>query len=98
MITLLQHTVIGNELALAWGDGTESYISMEVLRKNCPCALCQGEPDAMGRVVKPNVTYSERSFQLLAVEPIGGYALQLRWADGHRTGIYAFDYLREMVS
>ena len=96
MITLIQHTVIGDELALAWGDGAETYIPLEKLRRNCPCAACQGEPDAMGRVVKPKVSYTDRSFHILSMQQIGGYALQPRWSDGHNSGIYAFDFLREL--
>ena len=96
MNTLTQQTVIGNELALAWADGAETYISLEKLRKNCPCAVCQGEPDALGRVAKPSVTHTDRSFQLISVQQVGGYALQLKWADGHSTGIYTFDFLRNL--
>lgn len=96
MNTLTQQTVIGDELALAWADGAETYISLEKLRKNCPCAVCQGEPDALGRIAKPSVTHTDRSFQLISVQQVGGYALQLKWADGHSTGIYTFDFLRNL--
>lgn len=96
MNTLTQQTVIGDELALAWADGAETYISLEQLRKNCPCAVCQGEPDALGRIAKPSVTHTDRSFQLISVQQVGGYALQLKWADGHSTGIYTFDFLRNL--
>ena len=37
---------IGDELAIAWNDGTESFIKLETLRRACPCAACGGEPDA----------------------------------------------------
>ena len=97
MIELINHTVIGDELALAWDDGQESYIPLKTLRSHCPCAVCQGEPDAMGRVVKPQVSYTERSFQLLTMQQVGGYALQLKWADGHSTGIYSYDFLRNIA-
>ena len=93
-ITLLNHVVIGDQLALAWGDGQESYIDLHQLRESCPCAVCQGEPDAMGRVVKPRVIHTARSFQALRMQQVGGYALQITWADGHSSGIYAFDLLR----
>ena len=91
---LLHSVVIGDELALSWDDGEEGYIDLEKLRRHCPCAICQGEPDAMGRILKPNVVYTERSFQLLTIDQIGGYALQLKWADGHSTGIYSYALLR----
>ena len=95
-ITLNQQVVIGDELALSWGDGLETYIPLERLRRACPCANCQGEPDAMGFVVKPSVTYNSRSFTVLRMQQVGGYALQLTWADGHSTGIYTFSLLRSL--
>ena len=95
MITLTQYSVIGDQLALAWGDGQETFIGLKDLRVSCPCAVCQGEPDAMGRVVKPKVVHTERSFQLVGMKQLGGYALHLIWADGHKSGIYAFDFLRD---
>jgi DUF971 family protein len=98
MIGIKNVAVIGSELAIAWADGRESYLSFEVLRRACPCASCRGEPDAVGRVMRPEVRYTERSFELTRFEAVGGYALQLRFADGHGTGIYSFDYLRELGS
>jgi len=95
-ISLLQHTVIGDQLALAWSDGQESFITLKDLRKACPCANCQGEPDAMGRVFKPNVMYVGHSYQAKGMQLVGGYALQINWADGHRSGIYPFDLLRSL--
>lgn len=89
--------VVGTELALAWADGAESYLTFEALRRGCPCAGCQGEPDVTGKVVVPQVFHTERSFQLLRHEMIGGYALQLFWADGHSTGLYSYDYLRKLA-
>jgi len=94
VIKLKQLAPIGNELALAWEDGEESFLSFDHLRKSCPCAACQGEPDVTGKVLVPKVAHAEKSFELVRYEIVGGYALQLYWADGHNTGIYSFDYLR----
>jgi len=85
---------INNEVAIAWDDEVETYVGFEDMRRGCPCATCQGEPDAMGRVVKPPVSYTEKSFELVKMEVIGGYAVNFCWADGHSTGIYSFTYLR----
>ena len=86
--------LIGNELALAWNDETESYFALEFLRRACPCAACGGEPDVLGNVSRPRVNYTEKSFQLVGFDLVGGYALQPRWADGHSSGIYSFTFLR----
>jgi DUF971 family protein len=88
--------LIGNELALAWNDETESYFALEFLRRACPCAACGGEPDVLGKVSRPQVTYTDQSFQLVSFDLVGGYALQPRWADGHSSGIYSFTYLRRL--
>jgi DUF971 family protein len=95
-VTLEQASVIGNEMALAFGDGSELYLPLPMLRRACPCAVCQGEPDAMGRVVKPQVEHGPRAFELVRFEVVGGYALQLHWADGHAYGIYTFPYLMKL--
>lgn len=89
---------IGVELAIAWSDGAESYLELERLRRACPCAACGGEPDVMGNVVRPRNAYSDRSFDLAGYEFIGGYGIQLRWGDGHATGIYSFGYLRSLAA
>jgi len=87
---------IGTELAVSWNDGTESFVELERLRRSCPCAACGGEPDVLGRVARPASIYSSSSFMLNSFAPVGGYALQLHWGDGHNTGIYSFDYLRKL--
>ena len=88
--------VIGNELAIAWSDGKETYLSLEGLRRACPCASCCGEPDALGNIIRPDVHYTASSFQLRGWQLVGGYALQPAWADGHSTGLYSFTYLRKL--
>jgi DUF971 family protein len=95
-LILANAALIGNELALAFADGVEAYLPLPLLRRACPCAACQGEPDALGRVLRPIVEYGPKAFDLVKFEQIGGYALQLTWADGHATGIYAFAYLRKL--
>ena len=87
---------IGNELAIQWNDGQESYLDLQLLRRACPCAACGGEPDVLGNIMRPNASYSENSFELAGFELVGGYALQPRWGDGHNTGIYSFQYLRRL--
>jgi DUF971 family protein len=87
---------IGDELAISWNDGRESFLKVEILRRACPCAACGGEPDVLGGVSRPHVTYTEESFQLVGFELVGGYAVQPRWADGHSSGIYSFTYLRRL--
>ena len=98
-MTTLQPTrvdVIGNELAVAWSDGKESFIGLEKLRRACPCATCGGEPDVLGHVQRPLVSYGTHSFELRGLRTVGGYALQPTWNDGHDTGLYTFRQLRAL--
>ena len=88
--------VLGNEFALVWSDGVESYIPLEKFRRVCPCATCGGEPDVLGYVQRPQVSYGPQSFELRSFQLVGGYAVQPSWADGHNTGLYTFRQLRAL--
>jgi DUF971 family protein len=88
---------IGEELAIKWDDGSESYIKLEIMRRRCPCAGCHGETDVLGNVYKgPERPYTENSFRLVRLNTVGGYALNPVWADGHSTGIYSYEYLKRL--
>jgi DUF971 family protein len=86
----------GNELALSWSDGGEQFLHLEKLRRACPCAVCNGEPDVMGRGDAPARNYKPGSFELKGYDFVGGYGLSLKWGDGHSTGIYPYNLLRAM--
>ena len=89
---------IGRELAVKWDDGAESFISLEQLRRACPCAGCKGETDIMGQVHRhPEEPLTARSFELVRIVHVGGYAIQPVWADGHATGLFSFEYLKRIT-
>jgi DUF971 family protein len=83
------------ELAVEWDDGHAGRHLMQTLRKQCPCASCKTDvtPD-QGRTLFPILTPGQN--ELRAVQAVGNYALQLTWGDGHQTGIYSYEYLREL--
>jgi DUF971 family protein len=89
--------VVGDELAIAWSDATEQYLSLRALREACPCALCEGEPDLIGKnlVVKKELT--PESVVLKKYDFVGGYGVQFFWGDGHSSGIYSFQYLKKLA-
>lgn len=90
------YEVIGQELAVVWSDGHESYYPLESLRRSCPCAGCSGEPDLFGRIAKgPDTPYQPSSFEVASIERTGNYGMQINWADGHIWGIWTFDRLRD---
>ena len=92
--TSIQH--IGDELAISWNDGAETFLRLTDLRRACPCAVCGGEPDVLGNIDRPDVTYTPASFELRGYQLVGGYALQPTGADGHGTGLYSFAFLRRL--
>jgi len=88
---------VGEELAIKWEDGSESFIPLQALRRHCPCAGCKGEMDVMGNLYKnPDRPLTPEAFRLLRLVTVGGYAVQPVWADGHSSGIYSFDYLEKL--
>jgi DUF971 family protein len=89
--------VIGGFLAIRWSEGDESVISLERLRRACPCAACSGEVDVTGQLHKgPDPVLNKASFRVLKWGTIGNYAVQPSWADGHETGIYSYGMLRDL--
>src|SRR3954451_15417162 len=89
------YQLLGDLLVVVWDDGHESYYPAEALRRACPCAACSGEPDLFGRMAYgPKQQYGPSSFLLRNVEPIGNYALQPNWLDGHTYGIWTYERLR----
>ncbi|MBK1881593.1 DUF971 domain-containing protein [Luteolibacter pohnpeiensis] len=94
---LEQAVVIGEEFALSFSDATEVYLPLAMLRRACPCAKCQGEPDALGRVVRPLVEHGPGAFEMSHYQVIGGYAIQPFWKDGHSSGIYSYEYLLRLA-
>src|SRR5260370_7278972 len=89
---------IGNELAIQWNDGTESYFDLEFLRRACPCAACGGEPDVLGNISRPNVSYGPGSFDLKSFDIVGGTAFPPRCRDRHRPGLHSFHSSRRFSS
>ena len=88
---------IADQLAIKWDDGAETFLSLETMRRHCPCASCHGETDIMGNVYKgPPKVLGPDAFQLVRIASVGGYAISPYWADGHSTGLYSYEYLRKL--
>ena len=81
-----------NELAIVWQDDHTSIFEVRALRLACGCARCVDEWTGEGRLDPASVPEDVKPIQ---IEPVGRYALQIEWSDGHDTGIYTFDRLRE---
>ena len=80
-------------LRVLWGDGVAAEYDPRDLRLLCPCAGCVDEMTGV-RTRKPDNV--ERGIYPTAIHYVGRYALQFVWSDGHSTGLYTFEYLREL--
>jgi DUF971 family protein len=95
------HVSTGAGMDIIWSDAHASHYDFAYLRDNCPCALCNDEREKKSRVLasgsggavlpmfKPRVTAK-------AARPVGHYAIQIDFSDGHSTGIFSFEHLREL--
>lgn len=86
-------------LVVRWRDGHESRYRFDDLRKVCPCADCRAAPEPPGGLqvlTGPVVRHGE--IRIVEFSPVGRYALSFTWSDGHRTGIYSFDFLRRLCT
>lgn len=83
------------QLRIRWSDGAVSEYAARALRLACPCASCVEE--GSGRKLLDPATVKD-DILLLVVEPVGRYALTFVWSDGHKTGIFAWPYLRRLAA
>lgn len=85
-------------LTIQWDDGVTSRISWRRLRDACPCATCKvrrEQPAPVFAILKPEETQPVRCVNM---QPLGNYAYHIDFSDGHNSGIYAFDFLRNLGS
>ena len=81
------------DIKIRWQDGHESIYPARELRLACPCAGCIDEITGQMRVIATSIP---QDVQPLKVDLIGRYAISITWSDGHNTGIYSFERLRNM--
>lgn len=86
--------LIGNEVAILWEDGKESYFGFERLRAASPSAANQGERDILGNQYGGDGPKQFKGVQVTGWERVGNYAIRFDFSDGHNSGLYSFDYLR----
>ena len=80
-------------LRITWADGRVCNYAAATLRRVCPCAQCVNEWTGQ-RTLKPEAVADGVEISDMTI--VGRYALNFRWSDGHETGIYSFQYLREL--
>jgi len=87
-------------LTVQWSDGTESYYPIGYLRKMSPSADARQLREEMETnpltVLPSHVASQEGPIRALDAEMVGNYAIRIRFSDGHQTGIFSWQYLREI--
>jgi DUF971 family protein len=87
------------KLEIDWQDGRHSVYQIAYLRAMCPCAQCkamreeQKKSKSLLRVLPGN---HSRPLTADSAEMVGNYAIRIDWSDQHGSGIYSFQYLREI--
>jgi len=85
-----------DRLIIEWNDGHRGVHTWRRLRECCPCAACREEsakPADPLRVLKPSEL---QPLKPLSFEPVGYYGYKIVWSDGHDSGIFTLENLREL--
>ena len=86
------------EVRVRWQDGHESVYGFDLLRKECPCAICNDQRSrpaaAGGLALLTGPVVKTGDIQVTEVKPVGRYAINFVWSDGHDSGIYSYNFLR----
>lgn len=81
------------EFQISWSDGPVHQYSAYHLRISCPCALCIDEWTGEAKLKVASVS---RDISIVHFSQVGNYALAFEFSDGHRTGIYTYEYLQKL--
>ncbi|MFO0918214.1 MAG: DUF971 domain-containing protein [Planctomycetaceae bacterium] len=79
---------------VGWEGDLSCSIPFKTLRCACPCAVCVDEMTGV-RLLKPEDVSED--IAPVRLEPAGNYAIRIAWSDGHSTGIYTWDRLRDLA-
>lgn len=88
--------LIGNEIAIKWADGAETFHPCPALRAASPSAAAKGEPDIFGRIHGAEGRKDFAGVTVLGWQVIGNYAVRFDFSDGHGSGLYSYELLRQL--
>lgn len=86
------------QLAIEWSDGQRRLYRVQELRDACPCATCREKrSETQPANLLPVLSIEEtRPVQIQGMQPVGNYAYNIAFSDGHDTGIFSFELLRRL--
>jgi DUF971 family protein len=85
-----------SELLIAWSDGQQRRYAFRELRDRCPCATCREKHKTPTPLLPVLSTGEAQPLKVLGMKPVGNYAYSINFSDGHDTGIYSFELLRQL--
>jgi len=86
-------------LTIRWSNSESSDISLRYLREECPCAGCKGETILLHTYRPPKLPIANPDMcKIKNLKMVGEYAIQIWWKDGHDTGIYSWEYLKQLAA
>ena len=83
-------------IRIEWKDGHRSEYSLRYLRDHCPCAGCAGTHGPPAEKSSNPFQFYQPALKIEEVEPVGNYAIRLKWSDGHDTGFYSYEHFRNI--
>ena len=89
--TSLSVTNEGRSLRINFSSSSTYIISAELLRVESPSAEVKGHGPGQEQLV-----FGKQNVSIRAVEPVGNYAVRLKFSDGHDTGIFTWPYLQKL--
>lgn len=98
------HISNGAGVDITWADGHASHYEFAYLREECPCATCNDTREkkvVLGEAASPFkpspvLPMFKPKPRAQAATQVGNYAIQISFTDGHSTGIYSYDHLRNI--
>lgn len=87
-----------NRLLIEWSDGQRRKYGFKALRDACPCATCREKRSApQDPLALPMLGVEQLApLKIAGMTPVGTYAYTIKFSDGHDTGIFTFELLREL--
>ena len=79
------------QLTIDWDNGSSAALSAELLRVESPSAEVQGHAPSQKTLVS-----GRRFVGIMSIEPVGNYAIKIKFDDMHDTGLYSWQYLYDL--
>ena len=88
------------KLVIAWSDGMQQSLPYRFVRDACQCATCKTEksnpPEQPAGALTVLTPAQAQPLEIVQMKPVGNYAYSIAFSDGHSTGIFTFEMLRNL--